>query len=101
MNPVYTPMPRDEVISYLGPAWPPRPGTPYLTIPADAGITDGAVAVYPRPGRPGTSWWVVDSTVYQQDAGIPDETLAALIPGSVLGMVPDPDPDAPPNPPES
>ncbi len=98
MNPIYTPMPHDEVISYLASTWPPRPNTACLTIPPDAGITDGAVAVYPVEGRPGTSWWVVDSTVYVQDAGTPDEALAALMPGSVLGMVPDPDP-GPDNPP--
>lgn len=93
MNPVYTRLDRDEVISYLGRAWPPRPGDPCVTIPPDAGLEDGAVAVYPVEGRPGTTWWVVDSTVYPQDAGTPDEALAALLPGSVLTAVPGPDPD--------
>ena len=98
MNPVYTALDRDDVISYLGRCWPPTPGEPCLTIPPDAGITDGAATVYPVEGRPGTSWWVVDSTVNVQDAGTPDDALAALLPGSVLGTVPDPDPttDTPP-----
>ncbi|WP_405554339.1 hypothetical protein [Streptomyces sp. NBC_01171] len=98
MNPIYTSLDRDEVISYLGRCWPPRPGDPCLTVPADAGLTDGAATVYPREGQPGMAWWVVDSTVYQQDAGTPDEALAALLPGSVLTTVPDPHPvlDGPP-----
>ncbi|MFE3169331.1 hypothetical protein [Streptomyces sp. NPDC059224] len=98
MNPVYTAIERNEVISYLGRGWPPRSGEPSLTIPPDTGITDGAATVYPDEGRPGTTWWVVDSTIPQQDAGVPDEALAALLPGSVLGTAPNlnPGPDTPP-----
>lgn len=98
MNPVYAPLDRDEVISYLGRCWPPVPGEPCLTVPASAGLTDGAATAYPVEGRPGMTWWVIDSAVYRQDAGTPDEALAALLPGSVLGSVPDsnPEPDTPP-----
>lgn len=99
-DPIYVPIARDEVVSYLGRCWPPNPNDPCLTLPADAGMTDGGVVVYPQEGRPGTCWWVVDSTVYVQDAGTPDEALAALVPGSVLGTVPDPSP-APDTPPQS
>jgi hypothetical protein len=98
MNPVYTQLERDDVISYLGRCWPPTPGAPALTIPTDTGITDGAATVYPVDGQPGTSWWVVDYVICVQDAGTPDDALAALLPGSVLGTIPapNPDPDTPP-----
>ncbi|MFD4572099.1 hypothetical protein ACFWNK_01790 [Streptomyces sp. NPDC058417] len=96
--PVFISMPRAEVVSYLSLAWPPQPGDPCLVVPPDAALTDGAAIVYPQEGRPGTCWWVVDSTIPRQDAGIPDEVLAGLLPGSVLGTVlsPLPTPDTPP-----
>lgn len=96
MTPVYTGIDRDEVISYLGAAWPPRPGDTSLTIPPDTGITDGAATVYPVDGQPGTTWWVVDGAIPVQDAGTPDEALAALLPGSALGTIPNPEPGTPP-----
>ncbi|MGJ5895151.1 hypothetical protein ACSCBZ_24825 [Streptomyces niveiscabiei] len=94
-DPVYLPMDRDEVISYLAPSWPPRPDTAYLTLP-EGTVTDGAAIVYPTAGRPGTCWWVVDSTIPTQAAGVPDEALAELLPGSVLGVVPGDLADTPP-----
>jgi hypothetical protein len=96
---VYTPLDRAEVISYLTGSWPPVPGDPCLLLPETSGLVDGAVSVYPVEGEPGTTWWVVDATVYRQDAGTPDEALAALIPDSVLDTVPtaDPPPDSPPS----
>lgn len=97
MSPVYVPMPRANVITWLGPAYPPRPGAPLLRVPESAGVTDGGVAVYPVDGQPGVLWWLVDSCIYPQDAGPVDETLAALVPGSHLGTVPGDDaPDSPP-----
>lgn len=97
-DPVYIALQHDDVVSYLGPAWPPTPGDPLLVIPPDASLTDGAAIVYPQEGRPGITWWVVDSTIPRQGAGTPDEALAALLPGSVLGTVlsPTPTPDTPP-----
>jgi hypothetical protein len=97
-GPIYIALSRDDVISYLGRAWPPRPGQPCLTIADEAGITDGVAVVYPVDGQPGTCWWVVDRLIPTQDAGTPDEALAALLPGSVLGAIPSPgpDPDEPP-----
>ncbi|MDX3074621.1 hypothetical protein [Streptomyces sp. MI02-7b] len=97
-DPAYYAIPRDEVLSYLAGSWPPVPGEPCLHLPPAAGITDGAVAVYPVEGRPGTTWWVVDSTVYRQDAGTPSGDLAALIPDALLDTVPTAaqPPDAPP-----
>jgi hypothetical protein len=100
-DPVFTAMDRDEVIGYLGSYWPARGTDPALTLPPDCGITTGAVAVYPRPGRPGTTWWAVDGSITPQPAGTPDEALAALLPGSVLVLPPPapPEDDPPPTPP--
>ncbi|MEU7381550.1 hypothetical protein AB0A91_16410 [Streptomyces sp. NPDC042207] len=95
-EPIYLVLERADVVSYMGRGYPPRPGAPRLVLPPEAELTDGAVCVYPEPGRPGYTWWVLESTVYVQDAGTPDEALAALIPGSVLGSVPDPDPNPQP-----
>lgn len=95
-DPVFTAMDRDEVIGYLGSAWPPPADAPLLTLPPGCGITDGAVAVYPRPGRPGRTWWAVDGSIPPQGAGTPDEALAALLPGSVLVVTPPPPEDDPP-----
>ncbi|MFF9124357.1 hypothetical protein ACF09J_13785 [Streptomyces sp. NPDC014889] len=95
-DPIYLLLERTDVISYMGRGYPPRPGTPCLVLPPEAELTDGAVCVYPELGRPGYTWWVLDSTVYVQDAGTPDEALAGLIPGSVLQHVPDPNPDPQP-----
>jgi hypothetical protein len=97
-DPIYIALAREDVVSYMGRAWPPRPGQPCLTVPAEAGVTDGAAVVYPVDGQPGTCWWLIDSVINVQDAGTPDEALAALLPGSVLGTVPSPNPipDSPP-----
>lgn len=97
-DPIFTALDRDEVIGYLGGIWPPQQDATTLTLPPDCGITDGAVAVYPRPGRPGVTWWAVDSLIGPQGAGTPDEALAELLPGSVLN-VPADQPTAPPPPP--
>jgi hypothetical protein len=90
--PNFTPLPRGEVIAGLGTFWPPAQYAPSLTVPpdllTDPDATSGAVGVYTRPNRPGTTWWAVDGVIWPQAAGTPDETLAALLPGSVL-TVPD------------
>ncbi|MET7560563.1 hypothetical protein ABZS95_10200 [Streptomyces sp. NPDC005479] len=89
-------LPRDDVAAYLGPAWPVPADAPRLRLPADSGITDGALIVYATPGQPGTTWWVIDGVVPPQDAGPVGEELAALAPGSVLETPPTPDPDPTP-----
>ncbi|MET8841448.1 hypothetical protein ABZW67_15310 [Streptomyces rubiginosohelvolus] len=89
-------MPRDEVLSYLGPDWPPVPGASVVRIDPAAGVTDGTVSVYDTPGRPGTAWWLVDGVIPPQGAGPGGEPLAALIPGAVVEIVPDPAPEYPP-----
>jgi hypothetical protein len=100
-DPIFTAMDRDEVISYLGSYWPVSAATPLLTLPPDCGITTGAAAVYPRPGRPGTTWWAVDGSIPPQGSGTPDEALAALLPGSVLILPPPPSDDPPSSPPST
>lgn len=94
--PIYTPFDRDEVTRNLGPAWPAPPTAALLTLPPDALDTNGnpfatgAVAVFPVPGRPGRTWWAVDSQIPPQQAGTPDDALAAMLPGSVLQTPPPP-----------
>lgn len=99
MTVAYVQLPRDEVLPYLGPNWPPAPGTTVLRCPTPAGVTDGAVIVYGSPGRPGTTWWLIDSVIPPQDAGLVGEQLAALIPESLLETLPAEDPEPPPPPP--
>lgn len=100
MTVVYVSLPRDEVVSYLGPAWPPLAEAIVLRCPNPAGVTDGAVVIYTTPGQPGVTWWLVDSVIPPQQAGPVDESLALLIPESelVAPAPPDtqPDPPAPP-----
>ncbi|KRV48783.1 hypothetical protein AQ490_23210 [Wenjunlia vitaminophila] len=85
-DPSYVSMDRGDVLAVLGRQyWPPETGDPELRLPDAAGIDCGAVGVYPVEGQPGYLWWVLDACVYRQAQGTPDEALAALIPGSVLG----------------
>lgn len=97
-DPAYTPYDRTEVIGYLGTAWPAPATATLLVLPVDTVGPDftGAVAVWPVPGRPGTTWWAVDGVVPPQLTGTPDEALAALLPGSVLQTPPPPDGDPTP-----
>lgn len=90
-------MPRDDVIVQLGNQfWPVPDGAPLLRVPNDDEVTDGAVVIYPVPGRPGYLWWLVDGAIPPQAAGDVTEALAAQIPGSVLELPPPPDVDQPP-----
>lgn len=103
--PVYTPIDRDEVITYLGPAWPvPATATTLTLAPGTVGadgqpFTDGAVAVFPLPAQPGRTWWCVDGSIPPQSTGTPDQALADLLPGSTLVVPPPPDTD--PTPPQT
>ncbi|MGQ4351986.1 hypothetical protein [Streptomyces drozdowiczii] len=95
-------MPRNEVIAQIGNQfWPVPDSAPLLRVPNEEDVTDGAVIVYPVPGRPGYLWWLVDGAIPPQAAGDVTEELAAQIPGSVLELPPPPDEDpAPPAPPQ-
>lgn len=89
MSVSYIPLAREEVVSYLGPAWPPAADATVLRVPTEPGVTDGAVVVYAIEGRPGVTWWLVDGIVPPQEAGPVDEQLAAQVPGSEL-VTPEP-----------
>lgn len=89
-------LPRDDVIAYLGPDWPPAPDAVLVRIDPAAGVTDGAVVVYETPGQPGTTWWLVDGVIPPQGAGLGGESLASLIPGAIAEVPPEPDQQTPP-----
>lgn len=89
-------LPREDVLAYLGPAWPPARDAVLVRIDPAAGVTDGAVVVYETPGRPGVTWWLVDGVIPPQGAGPGGEPLAALIPGAVVVLPPEPEPETPP-----
>lgn len=74
-DPVYIEMDRADVVTYLGPAWPPLPGTACLAV---SGVTDGLVCVYPVPGMPGYAYWAVDACVPPQ-AGVDLTWLAGQL----------------------
>lgn len=99
MTTLTLPFPRDEVIDALGPYWPIREDAALLRVDTSADqVTDGAVVVYPVPGRPGYLWWLIDGVIPQQAAGEVTAELAEQIPGSVLELPPpDDEPPAPPN----
>lgn len=84
----YVAIDRDDVIRGLGNAYPVPADAAVLQIPADAGVTDGALVVSTTPGAPGVLWWLIDSTVPSQAAGPVTQELAALVPGSVLNVPP-------------
>ncbi|MFJ5802679.1 hypothetical protein [Streptomyces decoyicus] len=95
--PIYVPLGRDEVVRCLGSRIPARVGRPFLRVPADAEVQTGGVCVFPIEGRPGYLYYLLDGCIYEQDAGPIDESLVALIPGSVLETVPgDVQPETPP-----
>ncbi|MEU0157934.1 hypothetical protein ABZ154_03575 [Streptomyces sp. NPDC006261] len=90
-------LPRDLVVGLLGAAWPPAPGSTVVRIDPAAGVTDGGISVYTTPGRPGTTWWLVDGVIPPQGAWVGGEVLAALIPGAVAELIPVPEPEPPPH----
>jgi hypothetical protein len=90
MTVTYIPLPREDVLTSLGPAWPAPVGASLVRVPVSIGVTDGAVVVYEVEGRPGVTWWLVDGVIPPQGAGPAGEQLAALVPDSVVEIVPDP-----------
>lgn len=86
---VYVQLDREQAIQNLGSHWPVPADATVLRCPAPGGVTDGAVVIYERPGRPGVTWWLVDNIIPPQGAGTPDAHLASLIPESEL-IVPEP-----------
>jgi len=83
-------MPREEVIGYLGPAWPARPGSTVERVAFLSETAHGAVSVQ-EGSRPGTTWWAVDGVLVPQDAGpLPQ------LEGDEMRTIPAEQPEAPP-----
>lgn len=91
MKITYTPTPREDALTALGPHWPARPGATVARVGEVVAITHGAVSVLGVDGQPGTTWWAVDGLIVPQDAGPLPE-----LPGCPLATVPVPTADAPP-----
>lgn len=94
MRITYTPMPREDVLTSLGPHWPPLPGALVAKLGAIVEVSHGAIAVHDdeeQPGRPGYTWWVVDGLIVPQDAG-----PAPALPDCPLETVPAPAEESPP-----
>lgn len=91
MRITYTPMPREDVLTVLGPHWPAQPGATVARVAAVVDITHGAVAVHDTDGQPGMTWWAVDGLIVPQDAGPPP-----YLPGCPLETLPEPAAESPP-----
>lgn len=93
----YIPLPREDVVSYLGQAWPAPSDATVLRVDPEQGVTDGAVTIASEfPGMPGILWWLIDGVIPPQSVGPVTEALAAQIPGSVLVVPPEPPEPSPP-----
>ncbi|WIC88820.1 hypothetical protein SEA_ONIONKNIGHT_13 [Streptomyces phage OnionKnight] len=63
----FTEMPREDIVTYLGQAYPPAPGTTVERVRFLSELASGGVGV--QTSGPGTTWWVVDGVIVPQDAG--------------------------------
>lgn len=90
MTVTFVPMPRADVISYLGPAWPAKPGATIERVRWLSAEGHGAVAVQ-QGSQPGVVWWAVDGVLVPQDAG----PLPQLEGDEMVTLPPD-EPTAPP-----
>lgn len=90
MTVMFTQMPREDVISYLGRAWPAPPGSTVERVSFLSEVAHGALSVQVG-SRPGTSWWVVDGVMVPQDAGPLPE-----LEGDQMITLPADDPGTPP-----
>ncbi|MFJ8144686.1 hypothetical protein ACIQ6R_06375 [Streptomyces sp. NPDC096048] len=67
MTVMFTEMPREDVVTYLGSAWPAAAGS---TIERVAFLSEGAHGgVSVQTDGPGITWFVVDGVIVPQDAG--------------------------------
>jgi hypothetical protein len=87
---MFTQMPREAVISYLGGRWPARPGSTIERVAFLSETAAGGVSVQ-EGSRPGTTWWVVDGWIVPQDAGpLPQ------LEGDEMRTLPEEEPEQPP-----
>lgn len=84
-------MDREDAVAALGRHWPPQPGATVARIGLTVDIAHGAVAVHDTHDQPGTTWWVVDGLIPDQDAG-----SAPVLPGCPLVTVEETAPASPP-----
>jgi hypothetical protein len=91
MTVMFTEMPRADVITYLGPAYPPAPASTVERVRFLSDVASGGVSVQ-SGSRPGTTWWVVDGVIVPQDAG----PLPQLEGDEVYELPPTVEPEAPP-----
>ncbi|WP_435252226.1 hypothetical protein [Streptomyces tendae] len=67
MTVTFTEMPREDVVMYLGRAYPPAAGSTTERVRFLSETACGGVGV--QTSGPGTTWWVVDGVIVPQDAG--------------------------------
>jgi len=90
MTVMFVQMPREDVISYLGPAWPAKPGATVERVAFLSETAHGAVSVQ-EGSRPGITWFAVDGVLIPQDAGpLPQ------LEGDEMRVIPDEQPEEPP-----
>ncbi|MEV5659797.1 hypothetical protein [Streptomyces flaveolus] len=89
MTVMFTQMPREDVISYLGSAWPAQPGATVEPVAFLTETAHGGVSV--QTNGPGVTWWVVDGVIVPQDAGPLPE-----LDGDTVVTLPPEEPQTPP-----
>ncbi|MFC9465206.1 hypothetical protein [Streptomyces coelicoflavus] len=89
MTVMFTQMPREDVVTYLGRSWPAAPGTTIERVAFLSETACGGVAV--QTSGPGLTWWVVDGVIVPQDAGPLPE-----LEGDELITLPNEEPTQPP-----
>ncbi|MCI3153228.1 hypothetical protein ELQ39_15955 [Streptomyces sp. GB4-14] len=91
MTVMFTEMPREDVITYLGRAWPAPPGATVERVRFLSEHAHGGVSVQ-SGSQPGMTWWVVDGLIVPQDAG----PVPRLEGDEVYDLPPDDSPTEPP-----
>lgn len=95
MTVMFTEMPREDVVSYLGRSYPPAAGSTVERVRFLSETAAGGVSVQ-SGSQPGTTWWVVDGVIVPQDAGPLPE-----LEGDELITLPPEEPETPPTTPET
>jgi hypothetical protein len=87
-------MPRQDVVGYLGAAWPAQPGETVERVGFLSAVAHGALSV--QTDGPGITWWVVDGVMVPQDAG-----PLPRLEGDEMYAIPAEEPETPPTGPPS